>query len=337
MRFDKQFYKLKLCIITAMITDIKEKPKIGISACLLGDKVRYDGGAKYHKLLSELVEPYVEYTKVCPEVAAGMGIPRPAIHLQKVAQEIRLLDTKEISTDWTQAIQDSSQKIISTLPDDLSGFVFKAKSPSCGMAKVPVYPAQKNSNPNHNGIGFFAKAFMKNYPLIPTEEEGRLTDAKLRENFFERVYALYRWQQLKFETPVELINFHASYKFSLMARGSQCPYGLGRIVAIVTKENLATIKKQYIQNFMQVMKIVATREKHINVMQHIMGYFKKDLDAQDKQILLKAFKSYQNNETPLSTPIALLNYFQEKINQPYIKQQYYLNPYPASLALRANI
>ncbi|MDC0430586.1 DUF523 and DUF1722 domain-containing protein [Candidatus Thioglobus sp.] len=313
----------------------KTKPNIGISACLMGHKVRFDGSHKNNKFVNEVANHYFNPVTVCPEVGAGMGTPRPPIHLYNSNQGILLVDRDDHAIDYSEPMHEFAQQESLLLADQLNGFIFKSKSPSCGIERVPIYQ-DGNKMPDYSGIGAFTQIFTQVNPNIPIEDEGRLNDSKIKENFLERVYAHYRFSMTE-KTVSDLLDFHASYKYSIMARGSQYPSILGRIAASARHDNIEETREVYFKEFMQIMKIQASRSKHVNTMQHIMGYFKNELDADSKQELLSVFDSYKNYEVPLSTPMALLNLFQRRYKNNYLSTQYYLNPYPKELALRANI
>ena len=328
----------KYLIYNETMNTKKIEPNIGISSCLLGHKVRYDGGHKNNKFIADTLENFFTFDSFCHEVGSGMGIPRPPIQLKNINDKISLVDKNFPDIELQDKISNYYLSISNNIEHNLNGYILKSKSPSCGMERVPLYNENPNCTPNYSGVGIFAKDLIKNNPDIPIEEEGRLNDAKIRENFLERVYAHFRFQCIKENMKIaQLLEFHASYKFSIMARGSQYTSILGKIAASATTANIHDIKELYLIEFMKVMKIKATRNKHINSMQHIMGYFKNELDSDSKHELLNVFDSYKNNEVPLSTPMALLNLFQRKYKNPYIAKQYYLNPYPQALALRANI
>ena len=312
-------------------------PKIGISSCLLGKKVRHDGGHKNNRFVNDILTNYMKFYDFCPEMGCGLGVPRKPIHLLKSDGEIQLVDSKDPLKNYTSLMQEYAHPLSIEIGAKLNGFIFKSKSPSCGMERVPVYNGKPNSSPNYTGVGLFADIFIKNNPDLPTEEEGRLNDSHIRENFLERVYAHFRFHKIKKRSVNSLLKFHASYKFSIMARGSQYPSELGRLAASANNANIEQVYKDYFHRFMQIMKIQATRKKHINTMQHIMGYYKKELDSVSKHEILEIFDSYKTFEVPLSTPMAILNLFQKKYQNEYLKSQYYLNPYPKSLALRASI
>jgi uncharacterized protein YbgA (DUF1722 family)/uncharacterized protein YbbK (DUF523 family) len=333
-----------------------DRPEIGVSACLLGKKVRFDEGhKKSHYILNELSK-FLDYVSVCPELEAGFGVPRPTMQLRKQGNEVRLVLNKQPTTDLTSQMTAYASEKVGKL-SHLDGFIFKKDSPSCGVFRVPVV-VHGNGMRQRNGTGLFAEQFQLQNPLIPVEEEGRLNDAGLRENFFERVYAYRRWKQIKNpETNVEgLINFHAQHKFMLMARGSEYYQELGRMVSGTTRKDLQQCRERYIQRFMEVMKIVSRPGRQVNVLQHIMGYLKTSLNSEDKKELLSLFEAYRNRQTPLDkkellslfeayrnrqtpliTPVTLLRHHLRVNPQQYIAQQHYLSPFPEQLALRSSL
>lgn len=314
-----------------------ERPVIGVSACLLGKKVRFDEGhKKSHYILNDLSK-FLDFESICPELEAGFGVPRPAMQLRLQENEVRLVLSKEPSTDLTSQMTEYASEKVSKL-SHLDGFIFKKDSPSCGVFRVPVV-MHSNGMRQRNGTGLFADQFQQQNPLIPVEEEGRLNDAGLRENFFERVYAYRRWKAIKNpETNVEgLIKFHAQHKFMLMARGSEYYQEMGRMASGTTRKDLQQSRERYIKRFMEVMKIVSKPGRQVNVLQHIMGYLKPSLNSGDKQELLSIFEAYRNSQTPLITPVTLLKHHLRANPQQYIVQQHYLNPFPEQLALRSSL
>lgn len=309
--------------------------KLGISACLLGKPVRFDGGHKKNDFILSFLSHHFDFVNLCPEMEAGFGLPRPTMQLRQQAEEIRLVFSKDPTNDVTDQLTNYSDSKVNQL-GDLDGFIFKKDSPSCGAYRVPVV-IHKNGFKNREGVGLFAKAFMQRHPLIPVEDEGRLNDAALCENFFERVYAYSRWKQISdAENNVRgLIEFHSRHKLMLMARGSHFYQELGRMVAGTTKKDLLQRRENYIQRFMQVMKITTHRGRQVNVLQHIMGYLKQAINSDDKQELLSVFEAYRKNHLPLITPITLLRHHLRVHPQKYISEQHYLKPFPEQLALRS--
>jgi uncharacterized protein YbgA (DUF1722 family)/uncharacterized protein YbbK (DUF523 family) len=305
------------------------KIPVGISSCLLGQNVRYDGGHKQDSYIVGTLTEYFDFKAFCPEVAIGLGTPRPTIQLVKIDDEIRSVGVKSPDLDVTDALRDYADQQ-KTLHGDLCGYILKKDSPSCGMERVKVYA---NQHPQKSGTGIYAQAMMQNNPLLPVEEEGRLGDPRLRENFIQRVYVLHRWKQLMAEglMPARLTRFHARHKLIIMSHDNYID--LGRLLANVNKSNVNEVAEQYIGQLMVVLKKVASRKSHVNVLQHIQGYLKKDLDADDKAELCELIENYRQGEVPLIVPLTLLKHYFRKNPDPYIQDSYYMSPYPAELRL----
>lgn len=317
-------------------TDKTNTPKIAVSACLLGHPVRYDGGHKRDRFITDQLSQVLDFIPVCPEMEAGMGVPRPTIQLRRIQGEMRLVCSDDGSVDYTDAMAEVAKRRALALKGRISGFIFQKKSPSCGMERVPV--ASADGKPaDRTGVGMFVQHFTRHCPLIPIEEEGRLNDPVLRENFLERVYALDRWNRLQADDVAGFIQFHARHKLMLLARGTQAYSRLGRIVAGVQKNDLAERRNAYITDFMRVMAERVSRKRHYNVLQHMLGYFKKALNNGDKQELLELFQSYRLTQIPLATPMVLLKHHLRNHPVGYLTQQHYLKPYPDTLALRSQI
>jgi uncharacterized protein YbgA (DUF1722 family)/uncharacterized protein YbbK (DUF523 family) len=309
---------------------------IGVSSCLLGQEVRFDGGHKRSSYISDTLGGYFDFVSFCPEMAIGLGVPRPTIRLIKREDEIHLVNSKDESLDYTERMTSESETYCSGL-DHLSGYILKSKSPSCGMERVTIY--NDKNFPDKSGVGLFAVQLMKRYPYMPVEEEGRLNDAHLRENFIERVFTYYRWQQIINSglTVSSLMDFHKTHKFILLAHDESTYRALGPMVASVSDNNLNEVADEYISKLMHSMKKHATRKKHMNVLQHIMGYLKNDIDPDDKQELLELLDKYRLGQVPLIVPVTLLKYHLRKNPQPYIDDQLYMNPYPEELMLRNHV
>lgn len=316
---------------------VHDRPVLGISACLLGQPVRFDGGHKKNQYILHALAKHIDFVSTCPELEAGFGLPRPTMQLRQINNETRLVYSKYPETDVTLQMRDFAEQKVHEL-SEVDGFIFKKDSPSCGVFRVPIV-MHKDGMREKSGVGIFADSFQKLYPLIPVEEEGRLNDAALCENFFERVYAYRRWKAItQDENSVQdLIEFHSRHKFMLMARGSEYYQELGRMVAGTTAKDLAERRERYITRFMQVMKIISRPGRHVNVLQHIMGYLKQKLSADDKQELLAVFESYKEKQTPLITPLTLLRHHLRVNPQQYIAKQHYLDPFPEQLALRSSL
>ena len=310
-----------------------KKIPVGISSCLLGQPVRYDGGHKRDSYIAGTLAQYFDFQVFCPEVAIGMGTPRPTIQLVGMGKEIRSLGVKNPDIDVTGQLRDYANQQKS-VHDSLCGYILKKDSPSCGMERVKVYV---NSQPQKMGVGIYADAMMRNNPLLPVEEEGRLGDPRLRENFIQRVYVLYRWKRLMAEglTVGGLTRFHARHKLIIMSHENYVD--LGRLLATVTKANLNEVASSYIAQLMLTLKKVASRENHVNVLQHIQGYLKKELDVDDKAELCEVIERYRQGEVPLIVPLTLLKHHFRKNPDPYIEDSYYMSPYPQELQLINNI
>ena len=306
--------------------------RLGISACLLGEEVRYDGGHKRDSFLTGVLSRFVEFVPVCPEVEAGFGTPREAMHLRRANGEIRLVTVKT-GRDVTAPMERLVRRRVPALEaDDLSGYVLKKGSPSCGMERVKVY--EQNGTAASGGRGLFADALIRRFPLLPVEEEGRLNDAALRENFIERVFAYHRLQRF-FRgrwTQASLVQFHTAHKLLLMAHAPEGYRRLGRLVAAPGRRS--DLERDYAEEFMRTMTTVATRRRHTNVLQHMAGYFKKRLDTASKAELQSTIDDYRHGLTPLIVPITLLQHHVRVHNVEYLAGQLYLQPHPKELMLR---
>ena len=308
--------------------------RIGISTCLLGERVRYDGGHKRDPFLVDTLGQYVEWVPVCPEVEAGFGVPREAFRLVGDADTPRLI-TSKTHQDFTEKMKTWARKRVRELErEDLSGFVFKSKSPSSGMERVKVY--DMNGVPRKQGVGLFARAFMDHFPRVPVEEEGRLHDPKLRENFIEQIFTLKRWREV-LNGPRKrggLVAFHTRQKLLILSHSQKHYRLMGKLVASGKDRKTNQLFDQYEGLLMEALRLKTTVKKNINVLQHILGYFKQQLTGDEKQEVLELIDAYRSGYLPLIVPITLLNHFVRKYDQPYLKQQTFLNPHPLSLKLR---
>ncbi len=308
------------------------KITIGISSCLLGEKVRFDGGHKNDSYINGTLQDYFEFRPFCPEMAIGLGVPRKPIRLIQLDDSVRCIGTDNDATDVTDQLTEcaNGQK---SWQRELCGYIFKKDSPSCGMERVKVFI---NGHPHKKGSGIFARQTMENFPYLPIEEEGRLGDPHLRENFIQRVYVLYRWRQLMHDglTLHGLIRFHSRHKLIVMSHSQQDYRELGKLVASASKANLDQMADQYILALMTALKKVATRGGHVNVLQHIQGYLKKALDSDDKAELSEVVERYRLGELPLIVPITLLKHHFRKAPDEYIADSYYMTPHPQELKLR---
>jgi uncharacterized protein YbgA (DUF1722 family)/uncharacterized protein YbbK (DUF523 family) len=311
--------------------------RLGISRCLLGDEVRFDGGHKKDSFLTDVFGRYVEWVPVCPEVEAGLGTPREAMRLVGDPQNPRLVTIKS-RTDHTRALETLTTNRIAQLMElDLSGYVFKKGSPSCGIERVRLYNEQ--GIPNRNGVGLFARAFIEEFPLIPVEEEGRLCEPTLRENFIERVFCYRRWQDLVQSgvTRQALMQFHTIHKYLLLAHSPQQCEVLGRLVGLAHQYRPKELAHRYGELFMKALAVKATVRKHVNVLQHILGHFKDRLGVHEKAELLTVIGDYHQELTPLVVPLTLIKHYVQIFDVGYIRDQVYLNPHPKELMLRNHV
>lgn len=311
-----------------------EKIRIGVSTCLLGEAVRYDGGHAYDRYVTETLGQYMEFVPVCPEMEAGFGVPREPVRLVGDPASPRLMTVKT-KKDLTDTMTAWVRRRVRELEkEDLCGFIFKSKSPSSGMERVKVYT--EKGMPVKKGVGLFARAFMEHFPLIPVEEEGRLHDPHLRKNFIERIFTLNRSREAlvgkrRLNT---LVDFHTRHKLLIMSHSPKHYRSMGKLVAAGKQYPLRELFSTYESLLMEAMKLKTTIKKNINVLQHIMGYFKRQLSKDEKQEILEIIGNYRNGDVPLIVPITLMNHYVRKYKEPYLSRQFYLKPHPIELHLR---
>ncbi|MDJ0816261.1 MAG: DUF523 and DUF1722 domain-containing protein [Desulfobacterales bacterium] len=311
--------------------------KIGISSCLLGNEVRWNAGHKKDKYLTNILGQFVDYVPVCPEVEAGFGIPRETFRLVGDPERPRLITFKS-KVDHTDRMLAWAKKRLKGLEsEDLCGFVFKSDSPSSGMIRVKVY--NEKGMPHKVGVGIFARAFMEHFPLIPVEDDGRLNDPMIRENFILQIFTMKRWRDnlARRRSMGSLVDFHTRNKLLILSHSQKHYRLMGKLVAEGKKLPIKELYDQYQLLLMEALKLKSTIRKNGNVLQHLMGYFKKQLTPDEKQELLEIFEQYRNQLVPLIVPITLINHFVRKYDQPYLKQQTYLNPHPMELKLRTYV
>ena len=312
-----------------------EKISVGISSCLLGEKVRFDGNHKHDAFITGTLGRFFDFVPLCPELAIGMGVPRPPIRLTGEPQAPRAVGVKDPSMDVTAALTAYGRRMALEL-EGISAYIFKGKSPSCGMQRVKVYG---EGVPSTRGVGLYAREIMARQPLLPVEEEGRLGDPVLRENFIARVFAYRRWQALLASgfSVGKLVEFHAIHKYVLMTHGPVSYRALGRLVAEAKSQRPGALCERYGAEFMAALRRPATRKRHANVLMHLMGYLKKHIDGGDKAELVEVIESYRLGRVPLIVPITLLKHYFRRFPNDYIAKQVYLNPHPAELMLRNGI
>lgn len=306
--------------------------RVGISQCLLGEKVRFDGGHKHAHYCTDVLGKYFSFVPTCPEIGAGMGTPREPIRLVKMGEEVRVRGTKS-DDDYTEALTHFSEQAVRRL-EGLSGYILLGKSPSCGMERVKVYRENGYRSDITQG-GVFAETLMQTYPELPVEESGRLNDPQLRESFLTRVYAYSTWQAMQDAglTPKALLDFHTQYKPLLMAHNQQAYRDLGKFLAGVSKEDVQEKARDYLPRFMAILKQPATRKNHTNTLMHLQGYLKSHLNAAERQHLSETIHSYRTGMLPLIAVLVLMRHLFKVYGCEYSGNYRYLFPYPEALAI----
>jgi uncharacterized protein YbgA (DUF1722 family)/uncharacterized protein YbbK (DUF523 family) len=319
------------------LTENKDRPRIGISTCLLGEKVRWDGGHRLDRYLTGTLGRFVEYVPVCPEVECGYPVPREPFHLEGDPEKPRLI-TSKTGEDHTRRMEKwACNRVRELEKEGLCGFIFKSGSPSSGMERVKV--RNEKGMPEKKGSGIFSRIFMEHFPNIPTEEDGRLHDMSLRENFIERIFTLKRWREMLRErgNVGGVVDFHTRHKMLILSHQPRIYTDMGKMVAAGKQHPKKELFQKYQDLLMEALKYKTTPSKNTNVLQHAMGYFKKVLSPDEKQELLEVIESYRLGYVPLIVPTTLLNHYVRKYGQPYLKDQVYLNPHPLELQLRNHV
>lgn len=314
------------------------KIPVGISRCLLGESVRYNGDHKHNRFCTTVLADYFDFVATCPEVEIGMTVPRKPIRLVLQGDDTRALASDDATLDYSDQLRAQGQTYART-NQQICGFIATPNSPSCGVFGVKLY--LPNGNPINKTSGLFSASMQVTNPLLPIEEAGRLNDAGLRENFIMRVYTYHRWQQLQTSgiTAHGLVQFHSRHKYLLMSRNYQAYKTLGKLISNVGGDDVEEISGQYISGLMQALAKTPERSTQCNVLQHLMGYLKRQIDGRDKQELLNSIEDYRDGVIPLIVPVALLRHHLEREPETndYALQQYYLKPYPHQLGLRSHI
>ncbi len=316
---------------------MEDKIRVGVSSCLLGNPVRYDGGHKHDRYITDILGKYFDFVPVCPEVECGLPIPREAMRLLGDPETPRLVTSRN-GIDLTEKMVSYCDNRVKELEnDDLCAFIFKKDSPSSGLHKVKVY--HESGHSQKNGRGFFAAAFTCHFPLLPVEEEGRLNDPGLRENFIEKVFCYYRWKTFLQQKPdyKALIDFHTSHKLQLMSHSPKHLSKMGKLVAAGKNIPEETLLTEYQFDLMEAMSLKATVKKNVNVLYHIAGHFKKLISSDEKNELISLIESYANHTAPLIVPLTLTNHFIRKYDASYLQNQTYLEPHPSELMLRNQV
>ncbi len=311
--------------------------RVGISSCLLGEEVRFDGGHKRDRFLTDQLGPFVEWVPVCPEVELGMGIPREAVHLLRDGERLRMVGTRN-GHDWTAAMERFAQSRVRALEKlELCGYVLKKDSPSCGMERVKV--REPNGLRKRDGRGLFAAALLDSDPALPVEEEGRLNDPVLRENWIERIFAYRRLRSLlagRFSVG-RLVAFHTAHKLQLMAHSPEAYRRLGRMVAHAKHTDRKVLRAHYAQELMAALSVRATPRRHVNVLEHCLGYFRDRLDAPTRRAIASQVADYRAGLVPLVVPITLIRHTVDRLGVSYLAGQVYLEPHPRELMLRNHV
>jgi uncharacterized protein YbgA (DUF1722 family)/uncharacterized protein YbbK (DUF523 family) len=311
--------------------------RVGISSCLLGQEVRYDGGHKRDRYITDTLGLYFSWVPVCPEFELGLGVPRETLRLTGEPGHPRLVFRKSGADITEKMAAWAATRAAELARQDLAGYILKSDSPSCGMERVKVH---RPEGPGvRRGVGLFARALMEAEPLLPIEEEGRLHDPGLRENFVERVFCYRRWHDLIASglTRARLVAFHAAHKLLLMAHSPRHSTEAGRLVGSAGDHPPAELRRRYGEIFMAGLRVQATARKHTNVLHHVLGYLKRDLEARDKAEALSVIDEYHRGMVPLIVPLTLLRHHLGRIEVPYINDQVYLNPHPRELMLRNHV
>lgn len=297
---------------------------VGISSCLLGEKVRFDGNHKHQKLLTEQLAERFSYIPVCPEMAIGLGVPRTPIRLTGDESKQRAVNVKDQSIDVTQQLVAFGQEKARQL-NFISGYIFKKGSPSCGLFNVKIYKSP-NSVLN-SGMGLYAQQIINANPLLPVEEEGRLLDKQLCANFLQRVEVYHRWQQLISAglSKKSIVDFHARHKFMILAHCESTYRKLGRLIAGIGNCPLEDFATKYIGLVMESLKKATTRGRQSNVLEHIFGFFKRDLDKHDKVEMKNIIDRYRQGALPRIVPVTMLNHYLRKFPSHYLLKQHYLS------------
>lgn len=309
------------------------KIPVGISSCLMGENVRFNGGHTRSRFCIDHLSKVFVFSAYCPEVAIGLGVPREPIRMVGDAESPRVVSTKDESLDYTDDLYDYGRKIAQE-SQHLCGYILMKKSPSCGFSSAKIYQGTQSIMGKHSGM--FTRGLMDESPLLPVEEDGRLNDAGLRENFIARVYAFYDWKTTMSDKPIlrNLIAFHSRYKYMLMAHNQQVYRSLGQFVAKVRKVDVEESAQVYIKAFMSGIAKPASKENHVNTLYHLLGYLRETVEGEVRQELAKEIESYRTGAVNLSVPVAMLRHYLKLYGSDYVNQQAYLEPHSYDLGLR---
>jgi len=310
-----------------------EKIRVGISSCLLGNRVRFDGQHKHDHFLTDVLGQWCEFVPVCPEVECGLPTPREAMRLVGEKDRPRLL-TWKTGIDHTERMESwCREKCDSLAGENLSAFIFKTKSPSSGLGRVRVY-TEKGDVAYRDGQGIFARIFTETFPLMPVEDEGRLNDAAIRENFVETLFVLHRWKEvLSLGTAGALVDFHSRHKYTFMARNQALLRQMGPLLSDLGGDKLEKARDEYYLKLLEILKIKKDRKNNYNVLMHMAGYFREVMDDRDRRELGRIIDDYGKGMLPLLVPLTMLRHFSGKYDREYLLMQYFLNPHPLEMKL----
>lgn len=313
------------------------KIPVGVSECLLGAEVRFDGGHKRNRYITDVLSHYMNFQAVCPEVAIGLGIPRKPIRLIVTDGQTRVRGVANPDLDVTDALIEQAELAVQQLPE-ICGYVFMQNSPSCGVFGMKRY-GENGYSIDSKGRGAYAMRLMELMPLLPVEEAGRLNDAGLRDNFITRVFAFYDWKMSVAAAPSakKLIEFYSRYKYQVMAHHVPSYFLIGKYLANLATRDIETSCREFLQLFMTALSHHATRKGNTNAMMHLRGYLKAHIDSRDKQELSQLIESYNAGLVPIVVPLTLLKHHLLKLDNPYLKSQTFWSPHPENLGLRNHI
>lgn len=307
---------------------------VGVSSCLIGERVRWNGGHQLNHFIKDILGSFFNFIPVCPEFECGLGVPREPLRLVGDPALPRML-TNKTRVDITDRMTEWAMNRVKDLEkEDLCGFIFKSKSPSSGLYRVKIY--NDKGYPVNQGTGLFARAFVDAFPLVPVEEDGRLCDDSIRENFIERIFVFKRWRDLLKKNPQvrHIMDFHTRHKYLIMSHSPKHYSLMGRLVAGMKRDTFSEEMKNYEAMLTEAMTLKATVAKHVNVLHHISGYFKRHMTQDEKKELLELIEHYRAGSLPLIVPVTLINHYVRKTAEPYLSNQIYLNPHPLELKLR---
>ncbi len=316
---------------------MEEKIRVGVSSCLLGNPVRYDGGHKHDRYITDILASYFHFVAVCPEVECGLPVPRETMRLVGNAENPQLVTSKSGIDHTVKMLSFCNQKVRSLENEDLCAFIFKKDSPSSGLYRVKVYG--ESGQAQKNGRGLFASALVNYFPNLPVEEEGRLHDPALRENFIERIFCYNRWKTFLKENPdyKKLIDFHSRHKLQLMAHSQKLTSKMGKLVAAGKNVPGKALLEEYQLSLLEALALRATTKKNVNVLYHIAGHFKKLITGDEKAELIELIDNYAHSLVPLIVPLTLINHYVRKYANTYLQNQTYLEPHPSELMLRNHV